>query len=361
MHNARKYLRLTFPLALERGGVLKDVVLAYETFGTLNSDKSNAIMLFTGLSASAHVASSSQDPSPGWWESVVGAGKAVDTDRYFLVCLNSLGSCFGSTGPSSVNPDTAAPYGATFPALMLEDIARAGFHLVRALGIEQLNTLMGTSMGAMVVLAYAALFPGSARRLVSISGTMAARAASLALRSLSRDAIRQDPLWNGGNYAASKPPLQGLALARKLSLLSYRSPDYLDRRFSRRAPDPSRGETSYEFAVEAYLDKAAHRGIEHFDANSYLVLSRAIDLFDLARHDTASSVFAQAGFKGALVLGARTDALYTPEEQRLLAEALWSADVPTHYVSVDTEDGHDAFLTDPDGFSRQIAWFLENC
>ena len=192
-----------------RGGALHGASIAYETWGTLNAARDNALLLFTGLSPSAHAASSPEDPSEGWWQRMVGPGLAVDTDQFFVICINSLGSCFGSTGPASIDPATGKSYRLTFPDLSVEDIARAGHETVRSLGIERLDTVMGPSLGGMVVLAYAAQFPRAARRLVSISGTPAASPFAIALRSIQREAITSDPDWKQGQYTADKPPRNG--------------------------------------------------------------------------------------------------------------------------------------------------------
>src|SRR5437588_2140040 len=215
--DARKYASMSDPFPMWRGGALHGARIAYETWGTLNAARDNALLLFTGLSPPAHAASSPADPSDGWWQGMVGPGLAIDTERYFVICVNSLGSCFGSTGPASTNPATGKPYRLTFPDLAVEDIARAGFETVRRLGIERLDTVMGPSLGGMVVLAYAAQFPGAAQRLVCISGTAAAAPFAIALRSIQREAITHDPDWKGGNYSAERPPITGQRLARKRS------------------------------------------------------------------------------------------------------------------------------------------------
>lgn len=203
-----------------RGGELRGAQVAYETWGELDRSRSNALLLFTGLSPPAHAASSRDDPGPGWWEAMIGPGKAIDTDRWFVICINSLGSCFGSTGPASSDPATGDRYRLRFPELSLEDIARGGFEVARALGIERLDTVMGPSMGGMVALAYAAQFPRAARRLVSISGTTAATPFAIALRSVQREAIVSDPAWREGQYDPTAQPVTGLRIARKLGTMT---------------------------------------------------------------------------------------------------------------------------------------------
>jgi homoserine O-acetyltransferase len=193
--DARRFAMLSDPFPMWRGGELRGGRVAYETWGTLNEQRTNAILLFTGLSPTAHAASSPADPSDGWWQRMVGPGLAIDTDQFFVICVNSLGSCFGSTGPSSPDPATGQPYRLKFPDLSVEDMARAGFETARSLGIERLDTVIGPSLGGMVVLAYTALFPGAARRVTSISGSLAPSPFAIALRSIQREAITSDPTW----------------------------------------------------------------------------------------------------------------------------------------------------------------------
>src|SRR5580700_3028731 len=221
--DARRYALLPNPFPLWGGGTLREARVAFESWGKLSAAKDNAILLFTGLSPPAHAASSAADPSEGWWERMIGPGLAIDTNRFCVICINSLGSCFGSTGPASVDPQTGAAYRLAFPDLALEDIARSGYEAARSLGIEQPYAVIGPSLGGMVVLAYAALLPHGARRLISISGTAAASPFAIALRSIQREAVRGDPAWQNGNYAFAEPPRTGLRLARKLGTVTYRS------------------------------------------------------------------------------------------------------------------------------------------
>ena len=216
-----------------RGGALHGARIAYETWGELNPARDNAVLLFTGLSPPAHAASSNADSTEGWWEGMVGPGLAIDSNRFFVLCVNSLGSCFGSTGPASENPATQAPYRLEFPDLSIEDIARAGFETLRSLGIERTCAIIGPSLGGMVVLAYAAQFPHSTRRVISISGTAAASPFAIALRSIQREAILRDPDWRGGAYTDERPPATGMRIARKLGMMTYRSAAEWRERFGR--------------------------------------------------------------------------------------------------------------------------------
>lgn len=344
-----------------RGGTLRGAQLAYETWGRLNRARDNAVLLFTGLSPSAHAAASPEDPRKGWWERMIGPGRALDTDRYFIVCVNSLGSCFGSTGPASIDPETGEPYRLTFPDLSIEDIARAGHELVRALGILRLDTVMGPSLGGMVVLAYAALFPGSARRLISISGSAAASPFAIALRSIQREAITSDPAWRDGQYSVEHPPAAGMRLARKLGTVTYRSAAEWSQRFGRQPIRPDlHGSTPFaaEFAVQGYLEVQASRWINAFDANSYLYLSRAMDRFDLAAHGDPQTVLGRADLAHALVLGVESDLLFPIGEQRAMADMLEAGGTTTRFASLPCIEGHDAFLVDIERFGHVIGTFL---
>jgi homoserine O-acetyltransferase/O-succinyltransferase len=344
-----------------RGGVLHGARIAYETWGTLSEARDNALLLFTGLSPTAHAASSPADPSEGWWEGMIGPGLAIDTDQFFVVCVNSLGSCFGSTGPASIDPATGKPYRLTFPDLSVEDIARGGFETVRTLGIERLDTVMGPSLGGMVVLAYAAQFPASARRLVSISGTAAASPFAIALRSIQREAITGDPDWQHGHYTADKPPRNGQRLARKLGTVTYRSAAEWQQRFDREPirPDMKKGDPfASEFAVQGYLEAQAAKFVSAFDANCYLYLSRSMDRFDLSKHGEPVTVLRRARLEQALVIGVESDLLFSIAEQRAVARDLDKAGVTTDFRPLNCIEGHDSFLIDLERFGREIRGFL---
>ncbi len=359
--DARRYVGLPDDFSMWRGGTLRGARLAYETWGRLNRARDNAILLFTGLSPPAHAAASPEDPRDGWWQRMIGPGLALDTDRYFVVCVNSLGSCFGSTGPASLDPGTGQPYRLTFPDLSIEDIARAGHELVHTLGILRLDTVMGPSLGGMVVLAYAALFPGGARRLVSISGTAAASPFAIALRSIQRDAITSDPDWRNGHYGRERPPAAGMRLARKLGTVTYRSAAEWAQRFDRQ---PIRADLrrdvpfAPEFAVQGYLEIQAERWVTAFDANAYLYLSRAMDRFDLAAHGTPQAVWRRADLANALIIGVESDMLFPISEQQALVHTLEAGGTATRFVPLPCIEGHDAFLVDTERFGRAIGDFL---
>ncbi len=353
--DARRYALLPSPFSLWGGGTLREARIGFEAWGDLNPAKDNAILLFTGLSPPAHAASSAADPSEGWWERMIGPGLAIDTQRFCVICVNSLGSCFGSTGPASVDPQTGTAYRLAFPDLAVEDIARGGYEVARSLGIERPHAVIGPSLGGMVVLAYAAQFPRSARRLISISGTAAASPFAIALRSIQREAIRGDPAWQNGNYAFAEPPRTGLRLARKLGTVTYRSAAEWRERFGRQPiAEPLRrsGPFAFEFAVEGYLEAQAEKFVRTFDANCYLYLSRAMDRFDLGVHD--GHALARCGLEHALVIGVESDMLFAIEEQRAMAHLLESSGVPTRFAPLPCIEGHDSFLIDIERFGIEI-------
>jgi homoserine O-acetyltransferase len=364
---ATRFAALPDPFHFWRGGELHDGQVAYETWGVLNDSRDNAILLFTGLSPSAHAASSPDDPSPGWWEKMVGPDKAIDTNRYFVICVNSLGSCFGSSGPASIDPATGLAYRLDFPDLSVEDIARGGYEVVRSLGIEKLSAVVGASLGGMVVLAFATQFAGVARRVVSISGSPAASPFAIALRSLQRDAILTDPDWQEGQYAGDVRPVTGMRLARKLGTITYRSAAEWKHRFGRRpasdrryeALSPGRAHFAAEFAVQDYLNAQADKFVSIFDPNCYLYLSRAMDRFDLSAHGgNAIAALKRAAAERALIIGVESDILFTIKEQNAIADAFEAAGTATEFVPLASLEGHDAFLVDIEPFAAAIGRFL---
>jgi homoserine O-acetyltransferase len=360
---ARRLARLPEPLRLHRGGVIEQPVVAYEAWGQPNAARDNTILIFTGLSPSAHAASSPADPRPGWWETMIGEGRPLDTRRFHVVCVNSLGSPFGSSGPASVDPRTGRPYGISFPEIAVEDIAAAGHAALATLGIERVAAVVGPSLGGMVVLAYCALFPGTVDSLVSISGAARATPFAIALRSLQREMVRSDPAWRGGNYEPGRGPRLGLRLARKLGTITYRSAEEWDQRFGRRrVPETAglSGDFRPQFEVEAYLEHQALRFADTFDANAYLYLSRAMDQFDLADHSGVSlaAAFAKFGVRRSLVIGVETDMLFPVEQQREIADHLRAAGVSVDYHAFPSLQGHDAFLTDLARFEPAIGGFV---
>ena len=361
MSDARRYLELDGPFHMMHGS-LPAVTLAYETWGELSAARDNAVLLFTGLSPSAHAASSPGDPSTGWWEDMVGPDKPIDTDRFFVVCVNSLGSCFGSTGPASVNPATGDAYRLDFPVLCLEDIAHAGRAVLEALGIERLHAVVGASMGGMTALAFAMLYPSTATGLVSISSACRSLPFSIAIRSLQREMIRSDPAWLGGKYAPDVPPAQGMRLARKLGMISYRSAVEWAARFGRERATDDLGDHEpfgIDFEVESYLAAHAAKFVGSFDANCYLYLSRAMDLFDACDHGgSLEAGLGRVQAERALVIGVETDFLFPLHQQEELAAGLRASVGEVEFKALASVQGHDSFLVDMDRFRPAIARFF---
>jgi homoserine O-acetyltransferase len=349
------------PFPLYRGGVLRQAHIAYECWGQLNAARDNAVLLFTGLSPSAHAAANERDPTPGWWQRIVGPGLALDSDRYFIVCVNSLGSCFGSTGAASINPASGERYRLDFPEIAVEDIARAAYDTLRALGIERPDVVIGASLGGMSAIAFAAQFPDAARRLICISGSAAASPFAIALRSVQREAILRDPDWQGGQYPPEKPPRSGMRLARKLGTITYRSAAEWKTRFGR---EPIAGNThpvsqfAPHFTVESYLESQAERFLRVFDANCYLYLSSAMDRFDLAEHGGSYAAALREVSASVLVIGVESDMLFAIEEQAAIADAFRHNGTPTHFARLPSVEGHDAFLVDIPRFEAEIRRFL---
>ena len=359
---AVKFLEIQGRFAMQRGH-LESPTIAFETWGELNASADNAVLIFTGLSPSAHAASSPKDPSAGWWEDMIGHGKPLDTDRYFIICINSLGSCFGSTGPASDNPETQKPYRLEFPVLTVEDIAISASHLLDHLGIDQLHTVVGASMGGMTALAFALEQPARCKRLVSISSAARALPHAIALRSLQREIIRKDPLWQNGQYdTKGHGPITGMRLARKLGMISYRSGQEWAERFGReRAPDFTESDTPFgiDFEVESYLESHANRFTGSFDANCYLYLSRAMDLFDGLDHGgSLTASFSSLQLESAMVIGVGTDILFPLVQQQALADALAEKVADVAFVPLESLQGHDSFLVDMDRFRPSMAAYF---
>ena len=344
---------------MRRGGTLPEVEIAYETWGEPDAAGDNVIVVFTGLSPNAHAASSDADSTPGWWEEMVGPGRPLDTDRFHVICFNSLGSCFGSTGPASVDPRSGSPYETDFPELSVEDIAVAGHAALQALGIDHVRTVVGPSLGGMTALAFAILFPDAVDELALISSAMWSRPFAIAIRSMQRELIRSDRAWCDGHYLPGPGPREGMRMARKLGMLSYRSAAEWQQRFGRERVEEPAGGFGIEFEVEAYLESRAQRFIGTFDANAYLYLSRAMDWFDVSEHGRSiADALAGLKLKRALVVGVETDFLFPIDQQREMADAIRDAGVDVQFHPLPSLQGHDAFLVDMDRFRPVVADFL---
>lgn len=368
-----RFMPLPAAFPMKRGGALHGARMALETWGTLSAARDNAVLIVTGLSPDAHAASNASNPAPGWWEAMVGPGKAVDTDRWFVVCVNSLGSCKGSTGPASIDPATGKPYRLGFPELSIEDGADAAAHVVRELGIAQLACVIGNSMGGMTALAMLVRHPGIARSHVNISGAARALPFSIAIRSLQREAIRLDPQWNGGDYDDDRYPESGMRMARKLGVITYRSALEWDGRFGRVRLDSDAKDDDdpfgLEFQVESYLEAHARRFVRRFDPNCYLYLSRSMDWFDLgdycgtrsgsSRDDTRCGLGTIA-IERALAIGVHTDILFPLQQQEEIAEGLRAGGAQASFLPLESPQGHDAFLVDMERFDPAVRGFMQS-
>ena len=366
-----RFLDLPPAFQMKRGGTLHGARIAYETWGTPNAARDNAVLILTGLSPDAHAAANAGNAEPGWWEAMLGPGKAIDSDRWFVVCVNTLGSCKGSTGPASVNPATGALYRLAFPELSIEDSADAAAHVLHGLGIERLACVIGNSMGGMSALAFLLRHPGIARSHINISGAAHALPFSIAIRSLQREAIRLDPLWNHGDYDDTRYPESGMRMARKLGVITYRSALEWDGRFGRVRLDSDRRDDEdpfgLEFEVESYLEGHARRFVRRFDPNCYLYLSRSMDWFDLAEYCSAPcgsrsgdvlSALAKIKVEKALAIGVATDILFPLQQQEQIADGLRAGGADATFLPLPSPQGHDAFLVDIERFGPAVADFL---
>ena len=360
---------ITETMKMKRGGSLSNPVLAYETWGKLSKSKDNVVVILTGLSASSHVASNSSDSNPGWWEGIVGPDKAIDTNKFYIICVNSLGSCFGSTGPASINQITGEPFRLTFPELTIDDMATATKFLLDKLGIKQINTLVGPSMGGMHALALIIQNNKFVKNFIAISTAFQSLPYAIAIRSLQREVIRKDPLWKNGYYTPDSPPLNGVRIARKLGMISYRSANEWAQRFGRKKSSKNNitqntfgiENTGFEFEIESYLEHLAIKFQNVFDANCYLYLSRSIDWFDIIDYGSSSEeVLGKTGLESALILGVESDILFPIYQQKELAEYLSADSTKVTYKSLNCLQGHDSFLVDIESFSREISCYLEN-
>ena len=350
---------------MKRGGALRGGRVAFETWGHPNARCDNVILILTGLSPSAHAAASADDPAPGWWDAMLGPGKAIDTDQWHVICVNALGSCKGSTGPASRDPATGDPYRMSFPDLCIEDIADAAAALVRALGFESLACVVGLSMGGMSALSLLARHPGLARGHINISSATHALPFAIAIHSLQREAIRRDPCWNGGDYDRERYPVHGMTLARKIGVTTYRSASEWKTRFGRaevQADGLDRGRPTFEgeFEIERYLHANAERFARNYDPNSYLYLSRSMDWFDLGQSVglTTSDALGRIAVEQALVVGTSTDILFPIEQQRQIADGLGRDGAAVQFHELPSAQGHDAFLVDIARFGPPVAAFL---
>jgi homoserine O-acetyltransferase len=351
------------PLRLDSGGRLDHVEIAYRTYGTLNAERSNAILICHALTGDQHVASDHPiTGKPGWWTQMVGPGKPLDPTRHFIICSNVIGGCMGTTGPSSINPATGQPWGLSFPVITIADMVRAQAMLLDALGVDQLFAVIGGSMGGMQALQWAADYPERVYSVVCLAAAARHSAQNIAFHELGRQAIMADPDWRGGDYAASGcRPEKGLGVARMAAHITYLSEQALQRKFGRELQrDGLSWGFDADFQVESYLRHQGAVFVDRFDANSYLYITRATDYFDMAAgyDGLLADAFVKARDVRFCVLSFTSDWLYPTPESRAIVRALNAAGARASFLEIESDKGHDAFLLDEPVMRNAVAGFL---
>ncbi len=349
-------------LVLKSDVKLGPITLAYETYGRLNAQKTNAILVFHALTGDAHAAGVHQGAkNPGWWDSMIGPGKAFDTDKYFVICSNVIGGCKGSTGPASVNPQTGKPYGLSFPVVTIEDMAMAQKHLIDHLGIKKLLCATGGSMGGLLALKWAVLYPETLSSAILIATNYRHTAQQIALHEVARQAIMSDPDWQGGDYYGKSLPARGMAVSRMIGHITYMSEQSMEEKFGRKLKGKEKVgyDFSHDFEVESYLKYRGDSFVQRFDANSYLFLSKALDYFDLAEDVDLSKVFKGVPSK-FLIITFTSDWLYPSYQSKQMVKAMKANDVDVSFIEIDTNYGHDSFLVEIEGQSKLVKSFLGN-
>ncbi len=355
------------PFALDGGVTLHEVTVAYETWGMLDERASNAVLLCHAWTGDSHAAGDAGrgHPAPGWWDDLIGPGRAIDTDRWFVVCANVLGGCQGSTGPASPHPADGRPYGSRFPVVTIRDMVRAQARLATHLGITTWHSVVGGSMGGMQVLEWALTFPQRVRSIVPIATCAQATAQQIAWGAIGRRVIRLDPRWRGGDYydaPAGEGPSEGLAVARMIAQVTFRSDNVFTDKFGRDLADGNELSDSLDlwqrFEVERYLEYHGDKLVRRFDTNSYLVIGKAMDLHDVGRHRGGLEAAMARVRVPALTMGIWSDMLYPTYQQRQIA-ALLTNSPSSEYVELDSPHGHDAFLIEFDQVGPPIARFLD--
>ena len=361
-------MKFQAPLPLQSGASIGGYELAFETYGELNASKSNAVLICHALNASHHVAGvyEGQDGSEGWWDNMIGPGKPVDTDRFFVIGVNNLGSCFGSTGPMHANPATGRVYGADFPVLTVEDWVDAQARLLDTLGIEQLAAVMGGSLGGMQALSWTLRYPMRVRHCLGIATAPNLSAQNIAFNEVARRAITSDPDFHGGHfYEHGVVPARGLRLARMIGHITYLSDSVMEEKFGRARIEALDGQVGYnfdiEFQIESYLRHQGDKFSRYFDANTYLLITRALDYFDPARAHggdlRAALAQARASF---LLVSFSTDWRFAPARSRELAKALLDNRHALSYAEIDAPHGHDAFLLDDPRYLALVRAYFDN-
>lgn len=355
-----KYIKYDKPFILESEAVLDHLEMAYETYGKLDDKKSNVILICHALTGDAHVAGlHKSEEKPGWWDSMVGPGKAFDTDKYFIICSNVIGSCKGSIGPTSINPENNKPYGLSFPVVTIKDMVNAQKLLLEDLGIKSLLSVAGGSMGGMQVLQWAVSYPKYIKSCIPIATTYRHSAQQIALDEVGRQAIMADPNWQNGNYYGKEPPSRGSAVARMIGHITYMSDRSMEKKFGRNLKKKAYGyQFTQEFEVEGYLQYRGDRFVQRFDPNSYLYLTKAMDYFDLKKDGSLAKAFSSIKSIKFLVIAFSSDWLYPLYQSKAIVRALKINGIDVTYCEISSDYGHDAFLLEFDEESRLISSFL---
>ena len=348
-------------ISLDCGATLAPVEVAYETYGTLNASKSNAILVLHAFSGDAHAAGISPETGkPGWWDNMIGPGKGFDTDKYFVICSNVLGGCRGTTGPASINPATGCPYAMSFPVITISDMVRLQKMLIDSFGIRRLLAVSGGSMGGMQALEWAVAYPDRVVAALPIATTTRHSAQQIAFNEVGRQAIMADPDWNDGNYYGKQPPARGLAVARMVGHITYMSDESMREKFGRRL----RGRENFgfgfdvDFEVESYLRYRGSQFVNRFDANSYLFITKAMDYFDLTNGQNSLTTVLEAAAARFLVISFSSDWLYPSYQSQEIVRALRSRNRDVAYVELQSNYGHDSFLVDVAEQSALVTGFL---
>jgi homoserine O-acetyltransferase len=352
-------------MILENGAKLGPITLAYETYGTLNPRRDNAILILHALSGDSHVAGyySNDDSKPGWWDIMVGPGKGIDTNKYFVVCSNILGSCMGSTGPCTINPETVLPYALDFPMVTIGDMVRAQMALMDYLGIDKILAVIGGSIGGMQVLEWCVKYPQKVVSAIPLASTTRHSALAIAFNEVARQAIMADPNWNNGNYYSGDKPDLGLAVARMIGHITYLSDESMRRKFGRRLQNRSNFSFNFDadFQVESYLRYQGTKFVERFDANSFLYITKAADYYDLEyQYGDGSAVKAFSKAKAKfLVVSFTSDWLYPTYQSKAMVQAMKKNGLDVSFCEIEAAWGHDAFLLPSERLSALIKGFLE--
>jgi homoserine O-acetyltransferase/O-succinyltransferase len=359
-----KFLRIDEGIELSNRVRLAPVDVAYETYGKLNKEKSNAILIFHALSGDAHAAgyNSEQDKKPGWWDIMIGPGKPFDTDQYFVICTNVIGGCKGSTGPSSISPDTGEPYGLTFPLITIKDMLIGQKILIDSLGIKKLLCVTGGSMGGMQALQWIVSYPESTHSAIIIATSGRHTAQQIAFNSVGRFAIIKDPKWNNGNYYGKEKPAIGLSVARMIGHITYLSEESMVKKFGRKTLKKTGGvvDFSKDFEVESYLYYQGESFIRRFDPNSYLYITKAIDDFDITEGEKNLAEVLSVVKAKCFVLSFTSDWLYPKEQSLKIVKALKINNVDTTYTNLDSRYGHDSFLIDDERLKKSVSGFVSS-